>query len=626
MVLSFSCILLYYLEPIKTRLVIYNGGDIRVNFLLLICVCYLFNFLLKTYQNIWKYAEVGEYLLLIVANGLGCLTYLAFDAVYFDTSISFWIVSVFFSISTLTMLTYRFVYIKFIRLALNKNYRAKKRLAIIGAGTLGTMLVKTIQMSSKSEYYPVCFVDDDVYKKEKMVHKVKVVGNIPQIPEIVVKYNISDIAIALNSISRVRLQEIISICAKTNCNLKIIDNIYSDVSSESLKTKPPKIRNIKIQDLLGRSSVEFDMENVSNFIYDKTVVITGGGGSIGSELCRQIVTFKPKKIVIIDIYENNAYEIQQELLRKYKDKIDLSIEIASVRDFEKINILFEKYKPEIVFHAAAHKHVPLMEDCPDEAIKNNIFGTYNVVALADIHQVEKMILISTDKAVNPTNIMGATKRFCEMVVQSMNKSSNTKYVAVRFGNVLGSNGSVIPLFKKQIEDGGPITLTDKRITRYFMTIPEAAQLVLQAAAMAKKSEIYVLDMGKPVKILDLAINVIKLSGLVPYQDIDIVEVGLRPGEKLYEELLIDNSNLTVTSNNMIFVEKQLNINPLVIKENLSELKNALDTNCYEIIKATLHKIVPTYKAPEVVNNIFCEGAFQHENVVSFRKIDNKNII
>jgi FlaA1/EpsC-like NDP-sugar epimerase len=362
-----------------------------------------------------------------------------------------------------------------------------------------------------------------------------------------------------------------------------------------------RVREVKIEELLGRETVAFDEVQVRSFIKNRTVLVTGGGGSIGSELCRQIARMNPLKLVIVDIYENNAYDIQQELKFIYKDKLDLKIEIASVRDKEKMNLLFARYRPNIVFHAAAHKHVPLMEDCPEEAIKNNILGTYNVVLAADRYHVDKFVLISTDKAVNPTNIMGASKRFCEMILQSMKKISRTEYVAVRFGNVLGSNGSVIPLFKRQIEQGGPVTVTDKRIIRFFMTIPEAAQLVLQAGSMANSSEIYVLDMGKPVKILDLAEKLIRLSGYEPYKDIPIIETGLRPGEKLYEELLMMSEELEATLNRKIFIERQKEISPVELHEKLGVLQRALEYGSEVDIKKAMKTVIPTYLEPDEVN-------------------------
>jgi FlaA1/EpsC-like NDP-sugar epimerase len=368
-----------------------------------------------------------------------------------------------------------------------------------------------------------------------------------------------------------------------------------------------KLQSLKIEDLLGREPVKLDTEIINDFIRGKTVLVTGGGGSIGSELCRQIAANQPKKLIILDIYENNAYDIQQELIRTWGKALDLSVEIASVRDKAKMYHIFEKYLPNVVFHAAAHKHVPLMENNPEEAVKNNIFGTYHVVRAAEKYGVQKFVMISTDKAVNPTNVMGATKRFCEMILQSR-RESITEFCSVRFGNVLGSNGSVVPLFEKQIAEGGPVTVTDKRITRFFMTIPEAVQLVLEAGAIATQNQIFVLDMGEPVTILSLAENMIRLHGLEPYKDIDIVEIGLRPGEKLYEELLMKSEHLTKMSDK-IFVEEQVDIPPETILAALEELDEAVTGEwTEERIAGLLHRIIPTYKTPEEINNTVTAGA------------------
>ena len=387
-------------------------------------------------------------------------------------------------------------------------------------------------------------------------------------------------------------------CSTLHCHVKVLPDSFAAVQSENLTQN---VRNVKIDDLLGRERVVFNNQEVFGFLQDKVIMVTGGGGSIGSELCRQIAKRGPKRLIVVDIYENNAYDLQQELKMEYGNKLDLKVEIASVRDREKVRELVGYYRPQIIFHAAAHKHVPLMEECPEEAVKNNVFGTYNVVHAADEFGVDKFVLISTDKAVNPTNVMGATKRFCEMILQSMKGRSHTEYAAVRFGNVLGSNGSVIPLFRRQIEAGGPVTITDKRIIRYFMTIPEAAQLVLEAGAMAGSSEVFVLDMGQPVKILDLAENLIKLFGYVPYVDIDIVETGLRPGEKLYEELLMKSDGLMKTTSSKIFIERQQEISQEEMDEKLDILHKALQAGGRENIRLAMKQVVPTYRDPEEVN-------------------------
>jgi FlaA1/EpsC-like NDP-sugar epimerase len=390
----------------------------------------------------------------------------------------------------------------------------------------------------------------------------------------------------------------LDICKDTGCRLRSLPGLYQMLNGE---VNLAAVKDVEVEDLLGREPVHLDNAALGNFLGGKVVMVTGGGGSIGSELCRQIARYQPRTLIVLDIYENNAYDIQQELRSIYRDKLDLRVEIASVRDKQKIYELFDKYHPQIVFHAAAHKHVPLMEACPEEAVKNNVFGTYHVVRAAEKYGAEKFVMISTDKAVNPTNFMGATKRFCEMILQSRSNSA-TEFCAVRFGNVLGSNGSVVPLFKKQIAAGGPVTITDKRIIRYFMTIPEAAQLVLQAGAMAKQSQIFVLDMGEPVKILTLAENLIRLSGMEPYTDIEIREVGLRPGEKLYEELLMKSERLSKTENSKIFIEQQEAISEVRIMDHLRHLDKALSSGYTdEELIALMKQIVETYHDPDEVN-------------------------
>ena len=411
--------------------------------------------------------------------------------------------------------------------------------------------------------------------------------------------SIQEIVVAIPSISEDRRHEILrQLSTLDKVKIRVLPSTLDMLNQQPIRTQ---MRDIQIEDLLGRDPIHLDPAPVDRFLGGKTVLVTGGGGSIGSELCRQIVKHDPKKLVVVDIYENNAYDIQQELLYKYGGRLDLSVEIASIRDRERLRQLFAKYRPDVVFHAAAHKHVPLMETSPMEAVRNNIFGTWNLVRAADEFGVARFIQISTDKAVNPTNIMGASKRMCEMIVQSMKGRSDTAFAAVRFGNVLGSNGSVVPLFKRQIAGGGPVTITDKRIIRYFMTIPEAAQLVLQAGAMARQNELYVLDMGRPVKILELAENLIRLSGYTPYRDIAIVETGLRPGEKLYEELLIASRDIEKTENNQIFIERQPAITPEELEGKLALLSAALEKSEPDAIREALHEVVPTFHEPDEVN-------------------------
>ncbi len=465
------------------------------------------------------------------------------------------------------------------------------RVIVIGAGVAGAKLIDEMHYTSKINYVPVCILDDDEMKIGKKIGGVKIFGKIEEVEKAVKEYNPTEIVIAIPSLPKSELKRIIMLCNKTGCKVKNIPGSYQLVNGQ---VSVASIKDVSIADLLGREQVKINTEEVMGYIENKVVLVTGGGGSIGSELCRQIAAHNPKQLIIFDIYENNAYEIEQELKRKYKENLSLLTLIGSVRDSKKLEKVFAQYKPQIVFHAAAHKHVPLMETSPNEAVKNNVSGTFKVADASGRYGVERFVLISTDKAVNPTNIMGATKRICEMIVQTMNNKYKTDFVAVRFGNVLGSNGSVIPLFAKQIAEGGPITVTHKDIVRYFMTIPEAVSLVLQAGVYAKGGEIFVLDMGEPVRIYDLAENMIKLSGLEPGKDIEIKITGLRPGEKLYEERLMEEEGLQKTSNDMISIGK-----PLVIDEkNLLNKVNELYIEAYnetEKMKELVQELVPTYK-------------------------------
>lgn len=479
---------------------------------------------------------------------------------------------------------------------LRQNASDSQRVLIVGAGEAGNMIVRELFKRPELKKMPVGVVDDDKNKQGKCVYDVPVLGTIDDVEQIVKNHCIDEIIICIANINPKRKREIINICKKTDAKIKTIPGIYEIIDG---KVNITKVRDVQIEDLLGREPIKMNLDDMNGIIKDKIIMVTGGGGSIGSELCRQIVKYEPKQLVLIDIYENNAYDIQQEIKRHFPE-IDLKVLIASVRDEHKMDKIFEQYRPEIVFHAAAHKHVPLMEDSPCEAIKNNVFGTQNVVNLSDKYNVKKFVLISTDKAVNPTNIMGATKRCCEMIVQTKNKTSKTEFVAVRFGNVLGSNGSVVPLFKKQIEEGGPVTVTHEEVTRFFMTIPEAVSLVLQASAMAKGGEIFVLDMGEPVKIIDLARNLIKLSGFEPNVDIKIEVTGLRPGEKLYEEVLMDEEGLQKTSNNQIRIGRPIDIDGAEFKKELNILKRVADNDQDEKVDLIMKSIVPTYVRREEV--------------------------
>ncbi len=487
----------------------------------------------------------------------------------------------------------------------------KKRTMIIGAGAAATTLINEIFNAVSSPYAadkgaaafePVCIIDNDPEKLGMEICGVKVVGSTDKISEYAEEYKIDQIILAIPSLSVEKRQEIIDICNKTKLPIKIVPFIGSLILGNSAAFLN-QVRDINVEDLLGRDPIKFNNEEIRRFIKGKRCMVTGGGGSIGSELVRQIAKYDPAQIIIVDIYENNAYEIQQELTMEYGESLNLITLIASVRDYFRMSKIFEKYKPQIVFHAAAHKHVPLMEISPMEAIKNNVLGTLNVASLAQYNDTEKFVMISTDKAVNPTNVMGASKRCCEMIVQYLAQQHDgcTKFVTTRFGNVLGSNGSVIPLFKKQIEKGGPVTVTHPDITRYFMTIPEAVSLVMEAAAIAEESQIFVLDMGKPVKIVTLAENLIRMYGKNPYSDIEIQFTGLRPGEKITEELLMDEEGLHRTSNKLIFIGQQIEIDEDNFAAKLKELeKAALDNNDEIAIKA-LHDVVPTFVTPEEFN-------------------------
>ena len=470
-----------------------------------------------------------------------------------------------------------------------KNY-AKKRVMIVGAGRAGTALIREIEGSKHISYNPVCFIDEDMAKLGKEICGVKVVGRSADIPQMAEKYNVDEIFVALPSVERKEVKKVLEICRETGLNVMTLPGMYQLVNGQVTVSK---LRNVDICDLLGRGQVTINTEEILSFIENKIVMVTGGGGSIGSELCRQIAAHNPKLLIILDIYENNAYDIEQELKRKFPFLNVLAL-IASIRDKGKIEDVFKTYRPQVVFNAAAHKHVPLMESSPNEAVKNNVFGTLNMATMADKYETETFVQISTDKAVNPTNIMGATKRICEMIIQTIGrKSKKTKFVAVRFGNVLGSNGSVIPLFRKQIEEGGPVTVTNKEIIRYFMTISEAVSLVLQAGYYAKDGQIFVLDMGEPVKIYDLAYNMIKLSGLEPNVDIDIVFTGLRPGEKLFEERLMSQEGMQKTPNGLISIANPIPIDEQYLWETLDKFYKAAYSET-DKMKELVAELVTTY--------------------------------
>ena len=549
----------------------------------------------RLYRGIWKYASASD-----LANILiGCFFSAAAQTVGmkllrlpFPRSYPF----MYFAILSAGISTFRFSYrsLGYIQSRREGMLKAgKKNTMIVGAGEAGYTLLKELQNSRFVGQNVCCIVDDDPGKQGKYLRGVLVAGTRHDICRLAEEYDIDEIMIAIPSASHGMIQEILDICSRTSCQLKVLPGLYQLVNGE---VSVSRLRNVEIEDLLGRAPVDTQIDSIMDYVSGKTVLVTGGGGSIGSELCRQIAMHEPRRLIIFDIYENNAYDIQQELKRRYPD-LDLVALIGSVRNTHRINNVFEKYRPDIVYHAAAHKHVPLMEDSPNEAIKNNVLGTYKTAQAADRFHASRFVLISTDKAVNPTNIMGASKRLCEMVIQMMNHRSRTEFVAVRFGNVLGSNGSVIPLFKKQIEEGGPVTVTHPDIIRYFMTIPEAVSLVLQAGAQAKGGEIFVLDMGKPVKILDLALNLIRLSGYRPYEDIDIRFTGLRPGEKLYEELLMSEEGLQSTENELIHIGKPIEFDEERFCQQLKEL-DELSRQDSPKIKEKVMEIVPTYHMEE----------------------------
>ena len=575
-------------------------GLLPAHMLLLYGCTVVFQLLFHTYDSLWRYAESREYLSLLTAAFLGFFTYEIISRFIIRGSvISFLLLTSIASLWVLAMLMIRLVYRVYRSHVLYRQRGRQIPVAIVGAGSAGVQLLEELQHNPESRYNVQCFFDDDPGKIGKRIHGVEVKGSIAQVKERLRAMDIQEIIVAIPSIDEERRHDILQ-------KMSGLERIRISVLPSTLdliRRKPihSQLREVQIEDLLGREPVHLRSAAVDRLLEERVVMVTGGGGSIGSELCRQIAKHHPKQLVIVDIYENNAYDIQQELSYHYGSQLDLRVEIASIRDRDRVNQLFASYRPDVVFHAAAHKHVPLMENSPQEAVRNNVFGTLNLVRAADAYHVGKFIQISTDKAVNPTSVMGATKRMCEMILQSMKGRSKTTFAAVRFGNVLGSNGSVVPLFKRQIAAGGPVTITDKRIIRYFMTISEAAQLVLQAGAMANQNELYVLDMGQPVKILDLAENLIRLSGYVPYRDIEIVETGLRPGEKLYEELLVASRDIEKTENDQIFVERQPGVTEEELREKLAVLERALERNEPGGIRAALHLVVPTFHEPDEVN-------------------------
>lgn len=554
--------------------------------------------LFKLYTSLWRFASVLEFYNIILASFISsAVMYGGMYLMNKPVPRSYPVIYLFMILLCLTGT--RFFY-RFLRIwhheRIHNRAEMPVRTMVVGAGEAGNTIIKELLNSKHLNREIPCIIDDDPKKKGTYLHRIPIVGGRDMIPAMAEKYTIQEIIIAIPTLAAEERRKLLDICQETGCKLKALPGIYQMVKDE---VKLSMLREVEIEDLLGREPVQTEIASVMAYVEHQVVLVTGGGGSIGSELCRQIALHHPKQLIIFDIYENNAYDLQMELLRKYP-KMDLLVLIGSVRDKKRVFDVFEKYHPNLVFHAAAHKHVPLMETSPNEAIKNNVVGTFNVAKAADIYKAKKMILISTDKAVRPTNIMGASKRICEMIIQEFSQKSKTEYAAVRFGNVLGSNGSVIPLFRRQIAEGGPVTVTHPDITRYFMTIPEAASLVLQAGAFAKGGEIFILDMGEPVRILDLAKKMIRLSGYSVGKDIKIVFTGLRPGEKLYEELLLDEKHLIETENEKIFVCQQDTIDILRLKEKMQGLYAAAAEETADM-RQLVREIVPEYRDPEDVN-------------------------
>lgn len=565
----------------------------KIMFLPITVIYLLIFYFFNLYSSLWSLASIDEFMIGGVSN-IAANSIILIASSFFEDRLPYSVIilaGVFIIIFTLGFRMLFRIYRRITLMFRKIDKSGFKRVLVIGAGVAGVSLVKEIYRHPEVKYDAVGFIDDDNNKSGKAISGLRVMGNRNSIKAMVDRYAIDLIIIAIPSLSMKEIKELVTLCNEAKCKTKIIPGVYELLDN---KVSLSKMRNVDVKDLLGREPVKLDNKGISNYIAGKIVLVTGGGGSIGSELCRQIVNYNPKELIILDIYENNAYDLQNELIRKYPD-LKLKVLIASVRDRRRLEKIFEEYRPHVVFHAAAHKHVPLMEFNPEEAIKNNVVGTLNTAECADKYGANRFVLISTDKAVNPTNVMGASKRMCEMVIQAIDAKSETEFVAVRFGNVLGSNGSVIPLFKRQIEEGGPVTVTHKEITRFFMLIPEAAQLVLQAGAFAKGGEIFVLDMGSPVRIYDLAEHLIKLSGFEPNLDIKIEITGLRPGEKLYEELLMDEEGLQNTEHEKIFIGKPSNFDFNTVKSQIFELVDLIQFGSNEMVVRKIEAVVPTYK-------------------------------
>ncbi|MBE5847878.1 MAG: polysaccharide biosynthesis protein [Lachnospiraceae bacterium] len=580
----------FQLDDIPTYFIRAIWEHLPISVIITLVLFYIF----RLYHSLWAYAGVNEMQNIVFASissaVLQAVTLLAFDR---TVPKSYYFFNAFLLLSA--TIVSRFAY-RFAREARRKRRNSKNSTSVmvVGAGDAGNTIIKEINSSYFSTMHIKAIIDDDPGKWGKFIQGIKVVGGRDKLVETAATMGVDEIIIAIPSAGRKTIKEIVELAQQTSCKLRTLPGVYQLVNGD---VDVSKLRDVDVEDLLGREPIRVDIDSILGYVQGKKVLVTGGGGSIGSELCRQIAAHKPAHLIIVDIYENNAYAIQQELLLKYPE-LNMTVLIASVRNTKRMDSIFETYTPDIVYHAAAHKHVPLMEVSPAEAVKNNVFGTWKTAQAAAMNGVKKFVMISTDKAVNPTNVMGATKRICEMIIQTFNKYYDTEFVAVRFGNVLGSNGSVIPLFRKQIEAGGPVTVTHPDIIRYFMTIPEAVSLVLQAGVYAKGGEIFVLDMGEPVKILDLAKNLIRLSGYKVDDDIRIEFTGLRPGEKLYEELLMDEEGLTETENKLIHIGKPISINEQKFFVQLKNLKEAAEAEEEDEMRALIKEIVPTYHPQE----------------------------
>lgn len=613
------CVSLFF---VSYKLIALSWWNVIIQAVVAILAVFVSRFIGGTYKQIWRYAGTKSYLMLVFCDFIGAIAY-AFIQLFFPfEKVSAIVFMTAIAMNLLASITFRFVYKllyehsadesnlrSFVRKSTSSltglredekddlHKRRRINIAIVGAGRVGVMLADELMNNPNAAYEPKCFIDIDQMKVGRNINGLPVLSEDDATINSLSEFPIQEIIFAVPEIDSEKKRELYEKYKSSGYKLKVYD--YPTAKSVNKTGGKRHMREFSIEELLFRNQVDFINEQTRNYYKDKVILISGGGGSIGSELSRQIAKMGPKKLIILDVYENGAYDIQQELKMAYGASLDLCVEIISICDKEQLEKVFDTYRPQIVLHAAAHKHVPLMEHNCCESVKNNVFGTLNIVEVSEKYGVEKFTMISTDKAVNPTNVMGATKRMCEMIVQS--RKSKTNFSATRFGNVLGSNGSVIPLFKRQIANGGPVTLTDKRIIRYFMTIPEAAQLVLISGAMAKNGELFVLDMGKPVKILELAENMIRLSGFEPYKDINIIETGLRPGEKLYEELLIKNEDLDKTENSLIFIERDKPLAMEEISKKLDILRTAVHTNNDETVKQAMKKAVPTFKSPEEVN-------------------------